>query len=57
LGIHAVKITPDEWLKLFKLRDELEDEGDRVLVRKLIKRIEYLEKKMRAIKHQLEELE
>ena len=52
-----MKITPDEWRKFFALRDELEEAEDRALVRRLIKYIEYLEQKLRAIKHQLAEKE
>jgi chemotaxis regulatin CheY-phosphate phosphatase CheZ len=53
----VVKITPDEWREFFKLRDELEADEDRALVRRLIKYIEYLEQKLRAVKHQLIEKE
>ncbi len=52
-----MKITPDEWREFFKLRDELEADEDRALVRRLIKYIEYLEQKLRAVKHQLIEKE
>lgn len=52
-----MRITPPEWRELFKLRDELEDAGDRALVRRLIKYVEYLEQKLRAIKHELAEKE
>jgi hypothetical protein len=50
-----MKITPDEWREFFKLRDELEEAEDRALVRRLIKYIEYLEQKLRAMRHQLAE--
>ena len=52
-----MKITPAEWREFFKLRDELEEAEDRALVRRLIKYIEYLEQKLRAVKHQLAEKE
>jgi hypothetical protein len=52
-----MKITPDEWREFFKLRDELEADEDRALVRRLIKYIEYLERTLRAVKHQLTEKE
>jgi hypothetical protein len=52
-----MKITPDEWREFFKLRDELEDAGDRALVRRLIKYVEFLEQRLRAIKQQLTEKE
>lgn len=35
-------LRPDEWKKLFELRDDLDDE-DRTLMRKFIKRNEYLD--------------
>ena len=35
-------LRPDEWKKLFELRDDLDDE-DRSLLRKFIKRNEYLD--------------
>jgi chemotaxis regulatin CheY-phosphate phosphatase CheZ len=52
-----MKITPDEWREFFKLRDELEADEDRALVRRLIRYVEYLEQKLRAVKHQLIEKE
>ena len=52
-----MKITPDEWREFFKLRDELEADEDRALVRRLIKYVEFLEQKLRAMKHQLTEKE
>ena len=52
-----MKITPAEWREFFKLRDELEADEDRALVRRLIKYIEFLEQKLRAMKHQLAEKE
>ncbi len=52
-----MQITPPEWREFFKLRDELEDAGDRALVRRLIKYVEYLEQKLRAVKRQLAEKE
>jgi chemotaxis regulatin CheY-phosphate phosphatase CheZ len=52
-----VRITPDEWREFFKLRDELEADEDRALVRRLIKYIEYLEQKLRAVRQQLAEKE
>ena len=42
-------IRPDEWRKLFELRDDLEGE-DRTLLRKLIKYVEYLEKEIKSIR-------
>jgi chemotaxis regulatin CheY-phosphate phosphatase CheZ len=52
-----MKITPDEWREFFKLRDELEADEDRALVRRLIKYVEYLEQKLRAMRQQLAEKE
>lgn len=43
-----MQIRPDEWRKLFELRDDLDGE-DRLLLRKLIKYVEHLE---RTLKHQ-----
>ena len=40
-------IRPDEWKKLFELRDDLEGE-DRTLLRRLIKYVEYLEQTLRT---------
>lgn len=42
-------MRPDEWKKLFELRDDLEGE-DRTLLRKLIKYVEALEQELRAVK-------
>ena len=42
-------IRPDEWKKLFELRDDLEGE-DRTLLRKLIKYVEHIEQEMRSLK-------
>ena len=42
-------MRPDEWKKLFDLRDDLEGE-DRMLLRKLIRYVESLEQEMRAMK-------
>ena len=42
-------MRPDEWKKLFELRDDLEGE-DRMLLRKLIKYVEALEQELRAVK-------
>lgn len=42
-------MRPDEWKKLFELRDDLEGE-DRTLLRKLIRYVEQLEQDMRAVK-------
>lgn len=42
-------MRPDEWKKLFELRDDLEGE-DRTLLRKLIKYVETLEQELRAVK-------
>ena len=42
-----MQIRPDEWKKLFELRDDLEGE-DRALLRKLIKYVEALEQELRA---------
>lgn len=52
-----MQITPPEWREFFKLRDELEADEDRALVRRLIKYVEYLEQKLRAMKHQLADKE
>ena len=45
-------MRPDEWKKLFELRDDLEGE-DRTLLRKLIRYVEELEQQLRAMKLQL----
>lgn len=42
-------MRPDEWKKLFELRDDLEGE-DRTLMRKLIRYVEVLEQEMRNLK-------
>lgn len=42
-------MRPDEWKKLFELRDDLEGE-DRTLLRKLIRYVETLEQELRAVK-------
>lgn len=39
-------LHPDEWKKLFELRDDLDGE-DHALLRKLIKYVEHLEKRVR----------
>lgn len=44
-----MNIRPDEWKKLFELRDDLEGE-DRTLLRKLILYVELLEQEMASIK-------
>lgn len=44
-----MNIRPDEWKKLFELRDDLEGE-DRTLMRKLIHYTEMLEAEMASIK-------
>lgn len=44
-----MQIRPDEWKKLFDLRDDLDGE-DRALLRKLIKYVEWLEAEMKTIK-------
>ena len=44
-----MQIRPDEWKKLFELRDDLEGE-DRTLLRKLIKYVEHIEQEMRSLK-------
>ena len=44
-----MQIRPDEWRKLFELRDDLEGE-DRTLLRKLIKYVEHIEQEMRSLK-------
>jgi hypothetical protein len=38
-----MQIRPDEWKHIFKLRDDLDGE-DRVVLRKLIKYVEHLER-------------
>jgi hypothetical protein len=45
-----MQMRPDEWDKLFKLRDFGLDGEDRVLVRRFIKYTEYLEKTVRAVR-------
>lgn len=42
-------MRPDEWKKLFELRDDLEGE-DRTLLRKLIRYVETLEQELRNVK-------
>jgi hypothetical protein len=37
-----MQIRPDEWKKIFELRDDLDGE-DRALMRKLVKYVEHLE--------------
>ena len=44
-----MQIRPDEWKKLFDLRDDLDGE-DRALLRKLIKYVEHLEQTMRNLR-------
>jgi len=44
-----MQIRPDEWKHLFNLRDDLDGE-DRVVIRKLIKYTEYLERTLREAK-------
>ena len=44
-----MQIRPDEWRKLFELRDDLDGE-DRALLRKLIKYVEHLEQTMRNLR-------
>ena len=44
-------LRPDEWKKLFELRDDLEGE-DRTLLRRLIKYVEHLEQTMHTRKKQ-----
>jgi len=41
-----VQIRPDEWKKIFELRDDLDGE-DRMLLRKLVKYVEHLELEIR----------
>lgn len=41
-------MKPEEWKKLFELRDDLLDE-DRAVLRKLIKYVEWLEKERKTI--------
>ena len=43
-------MNPDEWKKLFELRDDLMDPEDRRLLRKLIRYVEQLEQDIRALK-------
>lgn len=52
-----MQITPAEWKQMFALRDELEAAEDRALVRRLINYVEYLEKRLRALRQQLREKE
>lgn len=51
-----MQLKPDEWKKLFELRDDLGD-GDRALVRRAIKYLEYLEQKVSALKYRLNQSE
>jgi hypothetical protein len=44
-----MEIRPDEWRKLFELRDDLEGE-DRALLRKLIKYVEHMERTLRDMR-------
>lgn len=41
-----MQIRPDEWKKIFELRDDLDGE-DRTLMRKLVKYVEHLELEIR----------
>lgn len=41
-----MQIRPDEWKKIFELRDDLDGE-DRMLMRKLVKYVEHLELEIR----------
>lgn len=43
-----MQIRPDEWKKLFELRDDLDGE-DRALMRKLIKYVEHLERTIKQV--------
>lgn len=43
-----MQIRPDEWRKLFELRDDLDGE-DRALMRKLIKYVEHLEQTIKQV--------
>ena len=43
-----MQIRPDEWKKIFELRDDLDGE-DRLLLRKLIKYTEHLEQEIRHV--------
>jgi hypothetical protein len=47
-----MQIRPDEWKKLFELRDDLEGE-DRALLRLLIKYAEYLERTVKEARNLL----
>lgn len=47
-----MQIRPDEWRKLFELRDDLDGE-DRALLRKLIKYAEHLEQSIRSLRAML----
>lgn len=44
-----MQIRPDEWHKLFALRDDLDGE-DRALLRKLIKYVEHMERTLRDMR-------
>ena len=44
-----MQIRPDEWKKLFDLRDDLDGE-DRALLRKLIKYVEHMEQTIRNMR-------
>ena len=47
-----MQMRPDEWHKLYDLRDDLDGE-DYTLMRRTIKYIEYLEREVRARKDEL----
>lgn len=47
-----MQIRPDEWKKLFELRDDLEGE-DRTLLRLLIRYAEYLERTVKEARNLL----
>jgi hypothetical protein len=51
-----MRFTKDEWRQMYLLRDELEREEDRALVRRLIRYAEQLEKKLNTMKEALKDV-
>lgn len=50
-----MQIRPDEWKKIFELRDDLDGE-DRLLLRKLVKYVEYLEQEIRKASDRMHQI-
>jgi hypothetical protein len=47
-----MKLTPEEWKHLYELRDDMEDADDRIVLRRLIRHTEKLQRlvgKMREL--------